>query len=249
MLINFIFGLIGLIIGSFLNVVIYRLPREESIVFPASHCPECGHQLSALELIPVISYIILRGRCRECGASISLKYPLVELLTAFLFLINSLVFSSAVNLIAGLLLSSLLIALAMIDIQHQILPDRLTLTGLAAGLLISFIRPEFSPLEAVAGVLAGGGLLLIIAVISKGGLGGGDIKLMMMVGSFVGPIQVLVAIFLGAILGLLTSLPGIISGSLKLKSRLPFGPFLGLASVIIWLTGSWILNIYLSLIL
>ena len=243
-----IFFIFGLIIGSFLNVVIYRLPRGESIVFPASHCPECGHKLSVLELIPVVSYIYLQGKCRECGTQISFKYPLVELTTALLFLINAVFFEEFLVILAGLVLSSLLLALSFIDIEHQLLPDKLTLSGLAAGIILSFFRPEFSPLTAISGVLAGGGLLFLIAVVSKGGLGGGDIKLMMMVGSFIGPVQVLMAIFMGALLGLLASLPGIISGSLKMKSRLPFGPFLGMASIIMWIIGDRILNIYLSLI-
>ncbi len=245
----FIFFILGLIIGSFINVIIYRLPRGESIVFPPSHCPDCNHKLSPVELIPVFSYIIQRGKCRQCGKKISIKYPLVELLTGLLFLTNALIFTNILNLIAGLILSSLLIALAAIDIEQQILPDKLNLIGLALGLIISFFRPEFTALNAISGILAGGGLLLVIAVLSKGGMGGGDIKLMMMVGTFLGPLQVLLAIFLGAILGLLASLPGIIAGELKLKSKLPFGPFLALASLIMWFFGDSLLNLYLRLIL
>jgi len=243
----FLVVVFGLIIGSFLNVLIYRLPHGESIISPPSHCPDCDHQLGFLELIPVISYFILRGRCRFCGSKISVRYPLVEFLTGVIFLINYLLLFNPIIIISGLFLSSLLIALTLIDLDHQILPDKLTLSGLGAGLILSFFRPDFSFLSAFLGLVLAGGLLLIIAIISRGGMGGGDIKMMMMVGTFVGPVLAVIAIFLGAAIGLIVSLPGIITGKLQSKSKLPFGPYLALSSLIIWFWGEQLLQWYLNL--
>jgi leader peptidase (prepilin peptidase)/N-methyltransferase len=245
----FLVFVFGLIIGSFLNVVIYRLPKNESVVYPASHCMSCGHQLSPLELIPVFSYIFLKGKCKNCGEKISIRYPFVELFTGIIFIINYIYISDLIILTAGLVFSSLLIVLALIDIDHQILPDKLTLGGLAAGIIFSFFRTDLSFVFSLAGVLAAGGLLFLIAYLSKGGMGGGDIKMMAMVGSFTGPIIAVSSIFLGAVIALIAHLPGIVSGSKGMKSKLPFGPFLALASFLLWIWGEEIFNIYLSFVL
>jgi leader peptidase (prepilin peptidase)/N-methyltransferase len=245
----FLIFVLGLIIGSFLNVVICRLPRGESLVYPPSHCTNCGHKLSPLELIPLISYIFLKGRCKSCGAKISIRYPLIELLTAIIFIINYINFSNLIILATGLIFSSILIVLALIDFDHQILPDRLTFTGIIVGLVFSFFRSDITFIYSLFGVLAAGGLLFLIAFLSKGGMGGGDIKMMAMVGSFTGPILSISAIFLGALIALLSHLPGIVSGSTGMKTKLPFGPFLALASFLLWIWGEQILNIYLSFVL
>lgn len=239
--------ILGLIIGSFLNVVIYRLPKNESIVYPASHCTNCGHQLSPLELIPIFSYIFLRGKCKSCGTEISIRYPLVELLTGIIFILNYIYFSKLIILAAGLIFSSILIVLALIDFDYQILPDKLTLSGIIVGLVFSFFRSDITFVYSLAGVLAAGGLLFLIAFLSKGGMGGGDIKMMAMVGSFTGPIVSVSAIFLGALIALLSHLPGIVSGSTGMKTKLPFGPFLALASFLLWIWGEQIFNLYFNL--
>ena len=245
----FMLFIMGLIIGSFLNVVIYRVPRGESIVFPASHCTNCGKKLAPWELIPVISYFLLKGRCNECGEKISIRYPTIETCTGLVFLVNGFIFNDIIIILTGVILSSILIVLSMIDIDHQILPDSITLGGLAIGLIISLIRPDLNMLNSIAGILAAGGLLFLIAFISKGGIGGGDIKMMAMVGSFLGPLSATFAIFFGAVIGLIASLPGIISGNLKLKSKLPFGPFLALASLVFWFWGNNFWDWYLQLFL
>lgn len=242
----FIF-ILGLLIGSFLNVVIYRLPRGESIVFPASHCPECGHQLGALELIPVVSYLFLQGKCRACASKIAVTYPLIELTTALIFVLNYLYLENLTVLLAGLIFSSLLIALTVIDYQKQILPDKLTLGGLIVGLFLAFFRSDLAMGQAILGLLAGGGFLLILAYLSKGGIGGGDIKMMAMVGSFAGPVIAVTAIFLAAVLALLFALPGIFKGELQLKSKLPFGPFLAAASLLLWFWEDIFFHFYLNL--
>ncbi|WP_111572853.1 prepilin peptidase [Halanaerobium saccharolyticum] len=244
-----VFFLIGLVIGSFLNVVIYRLPEGKSIIYPPSHCSDCGQKLSPLELIPVLSYIFLRGKCKTCGTDISIRYPIIELLTGIIFIINYFCFSDLIILAAGLIFSSLLIVLTMIDFDHQILPDKLTLGGLIVGLLFSFFRSDISVIYSLAGIMAAGGLLFLIAYLSKGGMGGGDIKMMAMVGSFTGPIIAVSAIFLGALIALVAHLPGVISGETGMKTKLPFGPFLAVASLILWFYSEELFAMYLSLIL
>ena len=240
--------ILGLVIGSFLNVVIYRVPEGKSIVKPPSHCPECDHRLSPIELIPVISYIVLKGKCKECGTSISIRYPIVELLTAFLFSINYLLlYNNIITFITGLIFTSILIVLTLIDYDHQILPDSLTIGGLIIGLILSIVRSDISILMAVIGLVSAGGFLFIVAFVSKGGLGGGDIKLMAMVGTFLGPLSAFAAIFIGALLGLLASLPGILSGELSRKRKLPFGPFLAGASLIFWFWGDYLWEFYLNI--
>ncbi|TDO92246.1 leader peptidase (prepilin peptidase)/N-methyltransferase [Halanaerobium saccharolyticum] len=243
----FLIFILGLIIGSFLNVVIYRLPEGKSIVYPASHCPNCGHKLSPLELIPVLSYLFLRGECKSCGADISVRYPLIELTTGIIFIINYIYLSDLIILAAGLIFSSLLIVLTIIDFDHQILPDKLTLGGLILGLIFSFFRSDITVIYSLAGILAAGGLLFLIAYLSKGGMGGGDIKMMAMVGSFTGPIIALSSIFLGAVIALIAHLPGIVSGKTGMKTKLPFGPFLALASLILWFWSEELFDLYINL--
>ncbi|ADO76999.1 prepilin peptidase [Halanaerobium praevalens] len=245
----FLIFVLGLIIGSFLNVVIYRLPKKESIVYPASHCPNCGHELTPLELIPVFSYIFLRGKCKDCGEKISIRYPIIELFTGIIFIINYIYLSDLIILSAGLIFSSLLIVLTMIDFDHQILPDKLTLGGLGVGLIFSFFRSDISFLFSLSGVIAAGGLLFSIAYLSKGGMGGGDIKMMAMVGSFAGPIIAVSSIFLGAVIALIAHLPGIVSGKTGMKTKLPFGPFLALASFLFWIWSENLFNLYINLFL
>ena len=234
----------GLFLGSFINVIIYRIPREESIVSPRSRCPECGQKLRILELVPLISFVILRGKCSQCGQNISWRYPLVEFITGFLFILNFMFTAGPWEFVSGLFFIFFTLPLIFIDIDFQILPDRLTLTGMACGLILSFIRPGLNPLMSIAGVLAGGTSLLLVAMITKGGMGGGDIKLLMCTGAFLGPHFALLSIFLGAFLGLLVSLPQMVRGQLGLKSKLPFGPYLVIAALILWFWGAEIIGIY-----
>jgi len=246
---TFLIFILGLIIGSFLNVVIYRLPEGKSIVYPPSHCPDCGHKLSPLELIPVFSYIFLRGKCKSCRTDISIRYPIIELLTGIIFIINYIYISDLISLTAGLIFSSLLVVLTMIDFDHQILPDKLTLGGLIVGFIFSFFRSDITVIYSLIGVLVAGGLLFLIAYLSKGGMGGGDIKMMAMVGSFTGPIIAVSSIFLGAVIALIAHLPGIVFGKTGMKTKLPFGPFLALASLIFWFWSDKIFKWYISFLI
>jgi len=181
----------GLVWGSFLNVVIYRLPRGFSIVRPPSSCPQCGNQIKAYENIPILSYLVLRGKCRSCKATISPAYPLVEALTPFCFLLVYIQYSLSPHFFVSCLFVSALIALGFIDYYHQILPDEVTLPGFVLALLYTFFRDDLSLVQALLGAGVGAGFLLLVygiyyLVRKKEGLGLGDVTMMLLVGAFLG---------------------------------------------------------------
>ena len=192
--------LIGLFIGSFLNVCIYRIPREESIVFPGSHCPQCQSPVKAMDLVPVMNWLWLRGRCRHCQASISLRYPMVELFSAVLLVGIYMQAGLSVNFLFFVVLACLLMVISLIDLDHQMIPDGLTILVAAAGitrLLLGRLSGQGLTLgEAALGVLIGGGFFLLIAVLTGGGMGGGDIKLVAALGLWVGWTGMLVLMLL-----------------------------------------------------
>ena len=228
----FISFIIGIIIGSFLNVVIYRLPKNKSIVSPPSSCGSCGHRLGRLDLVPVLSYIFLKGKCRHCGERISIRYPLVELLTGGLFALLFWRFGLSFDFVRFAVLSCILVSAAFIDIDHRIIPDKLNLFGIVTGLVFIFLPDSLSVKNALLGFAAGGGLLLLVAVISRGAMGGGDIKLFAVIGLFLGLEKTIVALFLTFLLG---GIAGIILIATKIKSRkdyIPFGPFIGIGAFI-----------------
>jgi len=228
----FISFIIGIIIGSFLNVVIYRLPKNKSIVSPPSSCGSCGHRLSALDLVPVVSYIFLEGKCRHCGERISIRYPLVELLTGGLFALLFWRFGLSFDFVRFAVLSCILVSAAFIDIDHRIIPDKLNLFGIVTGLVFIFLPDSLTIKNALLGLVVGGGLLLLVAVISRGAMGGGDIKLFAVIGLFLGLEKTIVALFLTFLLG---GIAGIILVATKIKSRkdyIPFGPFIGIGAFI-----------------
>ncbi len=239
--------LLGLILGSFLNVCIYRLPWGENIVSYPSHCPNCLRRLGFLDLLPLLSYVLLRGRCRYCECRISIRYPGVELLTGLVFLATY--FSTGFNpgLLKYLFLFSVLIVVFFIDLDHKIIPNSLVLVILTWGILWQLLWPQITWVEALGGALLGGGFLLALAVISRGGMGGGDIKLMFAAGFYLGPLLTLTAMFIGFFTGALVGITLIL---LKVKSRkdfIPFGPFLSLGIFFTALWGQEIVDIYLNL--
>ncbi|EAX47870.1 peptidase A24A domain protein [Thermosinus carboxydivorans Nor1] len=239
----FIF-ILGLIIGSFLNVCIYRLPLGASIVTPPSHCFACGTRLKFWDLIPVISYIALRGRCRYCGAAFSLRYLLVELLTAFLFTWCFQVTGLGPELIKALIFISFLIVVAFIDYDHQLILDKVLIWLGGAGVFINLGLGFTGLTDMIAGSLLGGGLLLVIAIASRGGMGGGDIKFAACLGLWLGWKLTLLALFLSFLLG---GVGGIVLLTLKRKGRkdfIPFGPFLALGAFFAGLYGWQILRWY-----
>lgn len=236
----------GMCAGSFLNVVIYRLPRGESILWGRSRCPACGHTLAWYDLIPVLSFVFLRGRCRNCGARISWVYPVVELLTGILFLLIFCRFGLTLALAKYLFLACVLVAAAFIDLQHYIIPDTLVLAGLAGCLVLGALARDVGVLSALSGAAACGGFLLLVALLSGGGMGGGDVKLAFVSGLFLGWPLAPLGLFLGICLGgalALTLLALHIKGR---KDPLPFGPFISLGFLIALLWGDLILSAYFN---
>jgi len=247
----FIF-ILGLIVGSFSNVCICRIPKNESIIFPASHCPKCRSNISPKDNIPLLSFILLKGRCRNCKSKISIQYPVVELLTGLIYLIIYLIYGFSIQSLIYIILSSALIIIAFIDLNEQIIPDVISLPGIIIGFILSFFVPYISFINSGLGVLAGGGIILIIGmagsvIFKKEAMGGGDVKLAAMIGAFLGWRYIIISLFLGFFLGALAGIILIIS---KIKSRedvVPFGPFIILGSFITLLWGEKILSWYLGL--
>jgi len=237
----------GLVIGSFLNVVIARLPQRRSLWAPRSSCPECGHQIAWYDNIPLISFAALRGRCRACAARIPWRYPLVEAATAALFLIAWIVFAGdlAGFAVAAILVAAL-VAITVIDLRHQIIPDAITLPGIVVGLAVSVAAGRISWHESVVGVLLGGGVFVVIILVSRGGMGGGDLKLGAMLGAFLGWQALLVALFVAVMLGGISAVVLLLSGRLARKDAIPFGPFLALGGVVALFWGREIIAWYLG---
>lgn len=219
---------VGLLFGSFLNVVIARIPSGESIVTPPSHCPRCGHRLNALDLVPVLSWMFLRGRCRYCREAISIRYPLVEILTAALFAGVFWRWGVSYDTLAGWLLVIILVSTSFIDLDEGIIPDVITIPGVAIGLGISLVTIGFFP--ALWGALAFGGLLFVTAVISNGGMGGGDIKLAAVIGAFTGLPGAAITLMLSSLLGALFGIGLMAAGRGGRKTPVRFGPFLAVAA-------------------
>jgi len=242
---------LGLAIGSFLNVVVHRLPRRESLVSPGSRCPACGYFLRAIDNIPVLSYVLLLGRCRRCRARISPRYPLVELATAVLFVLHYLVFGWTPLLAVRLLFAASMVALFAIDLEHHLLPDAITLPGIAAGLVASLFLPP-GLRDALIGMLAGGGVLWAIGeayyrYAGQEGMGGGDVKMLAMVGAFLGWQQVLITLVFSSITGSVIGLLVIAVKRGTMKYALPFGTFLAIGAVVASLFGERIFGWYLEL--
>lgn len=258
--------ILGLVFGSFANVVIYRVPLGKSIAYPPSHCPDCREPIRWYDNVPLLSYAILRGKCRNCTKPISPRYPAVELVSGLLFLWAAYNYGISVRAIVAALFLVTLLALALIDVDHQILPDVIVLPWVAVGLAVTVVeallRVDILPLvsstalspwpsppaRALLGFIVGGGLLFVLALPWRGrGMGGGDIKLMAMIGFFLGPF-VLFDLFVGVLLG---SLVGIYLIALKGRSRkdlVPFGPFLVLGAYATLLWGERLIGAYLRLI-
>jgi len=226
----------GLVIGSFLNVCIYRIPKGKSIVNPPSTCPACNSQIKPIHNIPVLSYILLRGRCAYCGTKISPIYPSIELLNAIAYVLVAARFGFNVKsaLIMGLM--SVFVVVTFIDLEHKIIPDGITLPGIAIGLLLGPLVLKISFIDSLLGVIVGGGLFFLVAVVSRGGMGGGDIKLIAMMGGFIGWKAVLLTIFLGSAFGAAVGIALMALKGMHRKTPIPFGPFLvaGAVAAIFW---------------
>ena len=240
-------ALFGLVIGSFLNVVIARVPERRSLVRPGSACPGCGNPIAWYDNLPVVSFFALAGRCRACAAPISWRYPFVETLTAALFVLAWVVFaSSLVEFFIAAVLLSALIAVTVIDLQYQIIPDAITVPGVVVGLLASLVRERVSWLEALLGVLVGTMLFVAVIVLSRGGMGGGDLKLGAMLGAFLGWKALLVALFVAVLVGGAMAVLLLATRRLARKDAIPFGPFLALGGAVALFWGNALVAWYLS---
>ena len=243
-------GLVGLMIGSFLNVCTLRWPEDESVVFPGSHCPKCGEPIRWYDNVPVLGYVLLRGRCRACREPISLQYPLVELATGLVWTGMFSYAGLSFEALRGTLLLTILFGIALTDARFYIIPDQFSLGGLVLGLGLAFLPGGIDALDALIGAIVGFGLLGSVAVVGKwmlkkDAMGLGDIKMMAMVGAFLGWAGVFLTVFLGALLG------AVIFGpiSYKTKKLVPFGIFLAAAAAITYGFGSEIIDWYLTNIL
>ncbi|WP_244299903.1 prepilin peptidase [Rubrobacter xylanophilus] len=240
-------GGVGLVVGSFLNVVIHRVPRRESVVWPGSRCPRCGSSILARDNVPLLSYLLLRGRCRRCRVRIPARYPLVEGITGALFAAAVVEFGIGMRLIPALVLLAALVALAATDLEHRLLPNAVVLPAAAAGLILSAAadptRWWVYPLSALG--VAGG--LLALALARPGGMGMGDVKMGGMLGAFLGPYAFL-AVFLGALGGALVSGGLMLLGKAGRESRLPFGTFMSFGGAAALFFGPELWGLYLGLL-
>jgi leader peptidase (prepilin peptidase) / N-methyltransferase len=251
--IEILFFVLGAIIGSFLNVVIYRIPRDKSIVHPRSACPACGSTIKSYDNIPFLSYLILRGRCRKCGHHISVRYLLIEMITALVFAACFQVFGFSVELPVALAFVCLLTTISFIDLDFMIIPDTLSIGGLLLGIVLSLARPHFAFVESLLGVLIGGGLLFAIAksyelLRKKEGMGGGDIKLLGMIGAFWGVKGVLFSLVAGSLVGTLIGVPLMLFKRESTQYALPFGPFLSLGALGYTIAGDDLIHGFINLV-
>ena len=244
--------IIGAIIGSFLNVCIVRLPKEESIVTPGSHCPHCNHPILFYDNIPFISYLVLRGKCRYCKSSISPQYPLIEGITAISSLLLFLKFGPSLNYLLYFSFVAALIVITVVDIYHQIIPDVISIPGIGVGLLGSLLVPYITFFNSLLGILLGGGSLFLVATLyqwlfKREGMGGGDVKLLAMIGAFLGWKSVILTILLGSLVGSIIGMITMVIKGKDFKYAIPFGPFLSLGAVIALFYGEAVIHWYLNL--
>lgn len=248
-----VMGILGLFVGNFLNVVASRVPQGQSIIRPPSHCDSCGHRLMVLDLIPVWSWLRSRGKCRYCGKLYSIQYPIWEAFTSFMYVVLAISLGPVPELLAGLLLVSLLIVISQTDLRCYLIPDRIIVFGLAAGILIRLFVHEAPWWDYAGGFFLGGGLLYLAAVLGewllkKEAMGGGDIKLLAMLGIYLGIKGVLLTILIGSFLGLLITIGLILAKRMKPEQPIAFGPFLALGACAAYLWGAQLIHAYLTLL-
>lgn len=248
-----IVGLFGALIGSFLNVCIYRLPRHESIAWPGSHCPSCAHPIAWYDNVPLVSYLILLGRCRHCAACIPSRYPVVEALNALGYVGLLWFFGPSWSAVAYGLLYSALLVVAGTDLSHKIIPNVITFPGIVVGLISAATILPLGLVNGLIGLLVGGGILWLLAwaspyLFGKEGMGGGDIKLLAMIGAFLGWKPALMTIMVGSFLGSLVGITLIAARVIKREDYIPFGPFLVCGALVALFFGQSILDWYQGLL-
>jgi leader peptidase (prepilin peptidase)/N-methyltransferase len=243
-------AVLGLMVGSFLNVCIHRIPRGRSVVSPGSRCPGCGQPIAWRDNVPVLSYLALGGRCRSCGTRIPAMYPIVEAATAAVFVALYLRIGPQPLLLSRLLFSSAMIALFVIDLQHRILPNAITLPGIGAGFALSLVLPPGWVSSAI-GIAIGGGVLLLVAeayyrVRHEEGLGMGDVKMLAMIGAFLGWPLTLLTLVLSSVLGSVIGIAIVMARKGDMKYALPFGTFLAAGAILAALAGDDVIAWYVS---
>jgi leader peptidase (prepilin peptidase)/N-methyltransferase len=242
-------GLLGAALGSFTNVCIHRLPHGESIVRPRSYCPGCGKHITARDNIPILSWTLLRGRCRQCGERISVQYAIVELATVGIWLGMALAYGPTLRALAGAIFFTILLAIAVTDARHYLIPDELSIGGLASGITLAVVTELTTGtptiVQSVAGAALGFILLLGVGLVGdwvfkKPAMGGGDMKMMAMIGAYLGPVGAVLTIFLGALAG------SVVFGPISLKTgkMVPFGVFLALGAAVTFLLGDTLIDWY-----
>jgi len=251
-MLNAISILFGAMVGSFLNVCIFRLPKEESIIWPGSHCPNCNKPIKFYDNIPLMSYLLLWGKCRYCKKPISFQYPLVEGITALCSLWLFIKFGPSLSFLFFFAFVAALIVITVIDLYHQIIPDAISLPGIGVGLIASLILPQITFFNSLIGVLLGGGSLFIVGTLyqwffKREGMGGGDVKLLAMIGAFLGWKAVILTILLSSLIGSITGIIIMVLKGKDFKYAIPFGPFLSLGAVMSLSYGEEIIRWYLYL--
>ncbi|KZL93394.1 prepilin peptidase [Clostridium magnum] len=248
-----LFGIIfifGAIIGSFLNVCIYRIPREESIVYPPSSCTTCKNVIKGYDLVPIISYLFLKGKCRYCGEKVSIRYPIIEFTTGILFVITFIKFGISLDFAKYIVLISLLVVVSMIDLDTTDVYFSTTLTGIISSAIFLgiYLYMDIPIGSYIYGGVIGGGLLSLIILITKGGMGWGDAEICLVCGLFLGLKLTIIMLFLSFIIGSVIGLLLILSGKKSKKDYIPFGPFIAIAAIVTIFVGERIWVLYTSLI-
>ena len=236
----------GLLVGSFLNVVIARVPEGRSVWAPRSACPRCGALIAWYDNIPLVSFLVLRGRCRGCRADIPWRYPIVEAATGGAFALAYVLLGPTPQFLVAAVLLGALIAITAIDLRHQIIPDVISLPGIAVGFVANSLLPAASVARVPDRIAVGGGLFLVIILVSGGGMGGGDMKLGAMLGAFLGWKLGLLALLLGVLAGGGVAVALLLLGRKGRKEAIPFGPYLALGGAVALLWGDQVLAWYLS---
>ena len=240
-------GVLGAVVGSFLNVVAYRLPRRESLISPPSRCPGCGAHVKPYDNVPIVSWLLLRGHCRSCGGPVSPRYPLVEALTAVLCIGVVLEHHSAVSIALSITLILVVVPAALIDLEHRIIPNRITLAGAVLGLTLGTALDPAGEPERLIAAAAAGGFLLVAALAYPGGMGMGDVKLAAVIGLFLGPAvapALLIALVTGVLVGAaIIARKGAREGR---KTAVPFGPFLACGALAAIFAGQPLIDLYVK---
>ncbi len=238
-------ALLGLIVGSYLNVLVCRLPSGKSTIWPRSRCPYCGGAIKARDNVPILSFLLLRGRCRHCRAPISWRYPLIEGFTSAAFVACVLRFGLTTETLIAILFVALMVLLAAIDLEHFLLPDAITLPGLLLGLALRAWHPHTTFLDALVGAVIGAGLLILLInfwfwLRNEEGMGLGDVNMLALIGAFLGWQGVLTTLFVAALTGAATGIALLSTGRVGLRSKLPFGVFLALGGLVSLFFGDFL---------